>query len=316
MKPINSVDAPLISIAMCTYNGERYLREQLDSLITQDYPNLEIQIVDDCSTDATFQILTEYSAKYPQVLIHQNERNLGFRRNFEKALSLCSGEYISLCDQDDIWFPQKVSALYNAIGDNQLAYAEVQLIDDDGTELDKGFPPVNVLDDPSHMSLLLTNCVTGHACLIRRSLLEKALPIPDDVKMHDHWLAFVAASTGGIKLLHEKLSFYRQHVSNAVLHTSKRKRFDNAKRRFSMYQERIGFVNAVSAADWLPSDDRKLICELREALLKYPFCFRNRKLHKMLLENSDLLLAIYKDPGKGLQKLTRGYLYDLFFSIS
>jgi len=111
MNAIPPSDAALASIAMCTYNGEKYLREQLDSLVAQDYPNLEIVIVDDCSTDSTPQLLEEYAGQHPNFTIHQNEQNMGFRRNFEKALKLCSGEIISLCDQDDIWFPNKISAL-------------------------------------------------------------------------------------------------------------------------------------------------------------------------------------------------------------
>src|ERR1700753_2011765 len=103
------MDNPLVSIALCTYNGAVYLKEQLDSLIAQTYPNIEIVVVDDRSADDTWQLLTGYANTYPQFKIHQNAQNLGFVKNFEHAASLCSGELIALCDQDDIWHPEKIA---------------------------------------------------------------------------------------------------------------------------------------------------------------------------------------------------------------
>src|SRR5690606_18169426 len=102
-------------IALCTYNGGKYLIEQLDSLVKQDYPNIEIIIVDDCSKDTTLSILNSYSLHYPNIKIHVNENNLGYKKNFEKAIQLCNGEYIALSDQDDIWKLDKISKLINSI---------------------------------------------------------------------------------------------------------------------------------------------------------------------------------------------------------
>lgn len=301
---------PLVSIAMCTYNGEEYLREQLDSLIHQDYNNLEIQIVDDCSTDLTYQILEQYKSNYPQVNIYRNKSNLGYRANFEKALSLCNGKYIALCDQDDIWFSNKISTLLENIGNNSLVYSKVQLIDENGNEINREYPLSNMLNGCCHMGLLLGNCVIGHTCLIHHNLLEKALPIPGNVKMHDHWIAFVAAATGGIKGLNQKLSLYRLHNSNAVLRSSEKKRSIKGKRRYDEYRERIGFVSAVMTLNCLSVEDRALIAKVKSALSRYPYCYRNRKLRRLLIEN-EVLLARYRDPEVGLRRLTRGFLTDL-----
>ena len=87
----------LVSIALCTYNGEAYIKEQLDSLIDQTYPNCEIIIVDDCSKDGTVGILKQYADKYPQIKLHINGENLGYTKNFEKAINLCNGDYVALC---------------------------------------------------------------------------------------------------------------------------------------------------------------------------------------------------------------------------
>ena len=92
----------MISIAMATYNGELFIREQLDSILTQTLSDWELIVCDDGSTDNTLSILQEYANNDSRIKIYQNETNLGFKRNFEKAIGLCSGEYIALCDQDDI----------------------------------------------------------------------------------------------------------------------------------------------------------------------------------------------------------------------
>ncbi len=92
----------LVSIALPTYNGEAFLSKQIDSLLSQNYNNLELIIVDDCSTDGTIEVLNQYKPN-AVVKIFQNERRLGVIKNFEKAISLCAGEFISLSDQDDIW---------------------------------------------------------------------------------------------------------------------------------------------------------------------------------------------------------------------
>ena len=127
----------MVSIAMATYNGEKYLREQLDSLVKQTYSDLEIIICDDCSHDSTSQILHEYAEKDSRIKLFFNEKNLGFKKNFEKAISLCNGEYIALSDQDDIWELNKIETELNAIGNNDFVFHNAELIDGNGVSLNK-----------------------------------------------------------------------------------------------------------------------------------------------------------------------------------
>src|ERR1700748_3070750 len=94
---------PLVSVAMCTYNGEKYIRQQLDSILNQTWRNLEIVIVDDGSSDDTFAIISEYAEKDSRIKCFKNEVNLGFNKNFEHAVELTTGDYIAISDQDDIW---------------------------------------------------------------------------------------------------------------------------------------------------------------------------------------------------------------------
>ena len=205
------MDFSLVSIAVCTCNGERFLKEQLNSLVNQDYPNLEIIIVDDKSTDNTLNILNAFSSQYSNIKVYGNEMNLGYKKNFEKAIQLCKGDYIALSDQDDIWELDKISKLVNHIGDAVLIYHDSLFIDNKGKSLNKKMSNIlNMYHGNNYKPFLFFNCVSGHACLFKRDIVEKVIPFPELI-MHDQWLAFCATNLGEIKYLHEPLVYYRQH---------------------------------------------------------------------------------------------------------
>ncbi|MBL8270713.1 glycosyltransferase family 2 protein [Steroidobacter sp.] len=207
---------PLISVALCTYNGERYLRQQLDSLLAQTYSNLEIVAVDDGSTDRTVELLREYEQRDPRLRVAVNPRNLGFIRNFERTLVLAKGAFIAPCDQDDIWLPDKLRILASRIGNHAMAYCDSELIDADGRSLGMSmsrFWAMQDLNDPA--ALIVTNCVSGHAMLFRRELLGEAPQLPAEI-FHDWWLAMWAAANGGVVYCPEKLVRYRQHGKNVT----------------------------------------------------------------------------------------------------
>jgi glycosyltransferase involved in cell wall biosynthesis len=207
---------PLVSIALCTYNGERFLKQQLDSLVSQSYPNLEIIAVDDRSTDLTLSILNEYKTRYHFLKVFQNERNLGFRENFEKALSYTTGDFIALCDQDDIWHVDKVKIQVENIGDNILFYHDSAFIDEHGHSLGKNLSDVMYLYRGNQCHhFLLENCLSGHTCFFKRSLLQHILPLPPHL-YHDKWIGFVATSLGNIDYSAEALVNYRQHTSSTT----------------------------------------------------------------------------------------------------
>jgi glycosyltransferase involved in cell wall biosynthesis len=205
---------PLVSIALCTYNGVDYLAEQLDTLVNQSYRHIEIIAVDDCSTDETFSVLTAYAAKYPQFKLYQNEKNLGFIANFEKAVKLCNGELIALCDQDDLWNLQKIELQVNAIAGNVFIYHDSEFVNEDGTTMNKKMSDLMNLyrgDDP--LTFLFLNCVSGHTILMKKSLLSFALPLKKEY-FHDWWLAYVATNIGSIDFIPQCLVKYRQHRKN------------------------------------------------------------------------------------------------------
>ena len=113
-----------VSVVLCTYNGEKYIREQLESIVSQTYPIHELLIQDDCSTDATPLIIEEYKEKYPFIRFYRNKNNLGFNRNFWKAFEKVTGDYIAISDQDDIWVDTKIEVLVGCIGNYLMVYAD------------------------------------------------------------------------------------------------------------------------------------------------------------------------------------------------
>src|SRR5580658_4968334 len=109
-----TTDTPMVSVALCTYNGQQFLPAQLDTLLAQDYHNLEIVVVDDNSTDNTWRILQKYAQLDHRVKLFRNDQNVGYIRNFERAIKLCSGDLIALSDQDDLWETTKITTMADA----------------------------------------------------------------------------------------------------------------------------------------------------------------------------------------------------------
>jgi len=206
-----------VSIAMCTYNGETYLSQQLDSIINQTYPYItEIVCVDDNSTDNTFECLQEYALRDSRFKIFKNNTNLGYIKNFERAFSLTINPFIAIADQDDIWNPNKISQLINTIGDNMLVYSDNEYIDNQNSKLGKRFSEFrNLKTCNSCLNFVLYNGISGHTALFNRELLKYAIPF-DNFLPYDHWLAFHASQHGIIPYVDEVLVQYRQHENNII----------------------------------------------------------------------------------------------------
>lgn len=202
---------PLVSIALCTYNGAAYLPAQLDTLVNQSYPNIEIIAVDDLSTDDTMAILNHYAEKYASIKIYQNEHNLGYVGNYYKAMQLANGDYIALADQDDIWEPNKIAIMVASIGNNILLYHDSAFISEDGSPIGRNMSDIrNFYQGGDSRVFLFENCVSGHAALFKRELLNKITGFTPPV-IHDWWLAYIALNEGTIDYIPQVLVQYRQH---------------------------------------------------------------------------------------------------------
>ncbi|QEC51993.1 glycosyltransferase involved in cell wall biosynthesis [Anseongella ginsenosidimutans] len=202
---------PLVSIAMCTYNGETHLKEQLDSILGQRYPSLEVVIVDDASTDGTMRILEAFRDQDSRIRLFRNDRNIGLHANFLKILSLCRGELIALSDQDDVWHPDKIAVLEQVIGDRLLIYHDSAYIDEKGKATGKTVHRLHrFVEGQRPERFLFQNCVSGHASMMRRELLS-ILPPFNDLIYYDWWLAYTAACTGKLGYTPKVLVEHRIH---------------------------------------------------------------------------------------------------------
>ena len=205
---------PLISVVMATYNGSLYLAQQMESVLAQSYRNIELIVIDDCSTDNTIEILKGFQQNRPAIRIIKNETNLGYVKNFEKGCLLATGEYIALCDQDDYWHPDKIKNMQAAIGEFPMIYCNSILCDEQLRPIGKNISDrVNCRDFDSCLQQAVYCRIYGHATLIKKSFLLQAVPFLEVIP-HDWWLCYVATLHGGIKYLPEQLASYRQHSAN------------------------------------------------------------------------------------------------------
>jgi glycosyltransferase involved in cell wall biosynthesis len=221
----------MLSIAMTTYNGEKYIREQIDSILEQIYDDFELVVCDDCSTDSTLDILNEYEQFDKRITIYHNKKNIGFKMNFQKAIQLCRGEFIALSDQDDIWYPDHLAILYENIGKNSLICSNALLVNDKTETLEKTMYDIkglsNLSDNAESMALYLfyNNFVQGSSSLFKRELLDKACPFPDTIDFHDHWLALNAMMSEGVTCLNVITLKYRQHNNNITQNQLRRNKY-------------------------------------------------------------------------------------------
>lgn len=209
--------SPLISIAMATYNGEKFLKKQLDSIYTQTYTNIEVVVTDDCSNDRTVDILKEYKEKYG-LRYFVNEQNLSFVKNFEKAISLCKGEYIALSDQDDIWLPTKIQELITHIGDNLLIHSDAYLIDESDNIFSNSYQDYSrkMVHPLSLVDTIINGYITGCTSMFSKHLLKDIMPFPPNLYVHDKWIACNAFYYNKIVYYDKPLVQYRQHSSNFI----------------------------------------------------------------------------------------------------
>ena len=258
----------MISVAMTTYNGEKYLREQIDSILNQTYKKIELIICDDASTDRTKEILKEYADKDSRIKNYFNEKNLGFKKNFEKAISLCTGDYIALSDQDDIWLPNHIEFLLNNLNNKSLSGANAILIDSDGNEINKKLNEadnLNFLPEGSNFLyrvLFTSGAVQGASQLMPKEFIKKCLPIPEAIKFHDAWFLACALSNKGISYSFDIITKYRQHGNNITfnMHNPQKTNiffrfFDRTKRFFQgTYTDRFCYIHEITKR-FNPQDD-------------------------------------------------------------
>jgi glycosyltransferase involved in cell wall biosynthesis len=204
---------PSISVCMAVYNGESYIHQQIESVLRELQADDELIICDDLSTDDTAKIISEFKSD-KRVKFSQNSHQLGVVRNFESALRKAQGEYIFLCDQDDVWLPGKVNSCLNGLNDHMLVVTDCVVVDQNLKVL---FPSFFELRHSGEGILknICKNSYLGCCMAFRRDLLSVSLPIPKSMPMHDMWLGLLAQANGKVLFIDEKLSLYRRHQTAA-----------------------------------------------------------------------------------------------------
>lgn len=248
-----------ISVAICTYNGEKYLNEQIDSILNQTLAVNEIIVCDDQSTDTTISILNTYADKNPELFkIYSNEVNLRSVKNFEKAITLCTGDIIFLSDQDDAWAKDKVAKCVAYFEENpkiQVIATNGYCIDENSVQSEKYavwdvphfLKEKNIPFDYFTMITYISNIATGASMAFKKEILKDVLPFPIMPNFHhDEWIAIVSAKNQTFEMLNEKYFYYRIHSNQQVGGVFFEKN-DKTKKMltdiFNIYQKNISFSN-------------------------------------------------------------------------
>jgi glycosyltransferase involved in cell wall biosynthesis len=222
-----NLDNARISVAMCTFNGAEHLDAQLKSIAGQTRVG-EIVICDDGSTDETSAIVRQFAADHSvQIRFQINDRRLGVTKNFEKAISLCNGDFIFLADQDDVWHDDKVSRMLAEFADTEvgMAFCDGQVVDDSGQSLGYGLWDAawftaaerQQFDSGNGLAVLLRHAVAAGCTLAFRAAHKPLLlPFPDVQNAHDIWIALLITSVAKARPVAEKLIDYRRHDQNTI----------------------------------------------------------------------------------------------------
>lgn len=215
-----------ISVAMCAFNGSRFLPAQLQSIAAQERQPDELVVCDDGSSDGSHDLVREYAARVPfPVRLVVNNESLGVTKNFEKAISLCEGSIIALADQDDVWYPEKLKRLelsFTTSNATLAAFSDADLIDEESRRLNArlwgsfSFGRREQRKFRNHGAVRILakrNVVTGATLAFRKQCLEVLAPLYD---VHDAWMAFLLAASGYFEAIPEPLMQYRRHPHQQI----------------------------------------------------------------------------------------------------
>lgn len=291
-----------VSVVMCTYNGERFLAEQLDSILAQTYPLHEIVIQDDCSSDSTVEIIERYAARHPIIKFFRNPRRLGFNKNFFNAFSKATGDFIAVSDQDDIWDKDKISHQVNAIGSNLLNSARSK-------SFGKGHRPGHY--DPRELNNNLLHylyySLPGHCMLFRRELLALLPDGHEDIGInYDSQLLMAASARDSVNIVNEVLVMHRRHRLAATYIKHDRRRLRSTR-------------NGMAILGWSLAHYFKMQKPLREIFSKRHNFLEGLNVDGPLMRDA-LKLTGYE--GRGLRtllpmmRLHLKYRHVLFFTYS
>lgn len=213
-----------VDILLATYNGENYIREQIDSILNQTHKEFRLLISDDGSTDKTRTILEEYKNKDSRIEIFFQENNLGVVKNFEFLLKKVEAKYYMFSDQDDIWKESKIEKSLNKIEEGfDLVYSDLEVVDENLNVTYESYWKLKGIYNKvkkynNFEALYLNNFITGCTMISKKELINSFMPLPNTSKfvLHDYWISLIISQNGKITYIEEPLIKYRQHKNNKV----------------------------------------------------------------------------------------------------
>lgn len=255
----------MIDILLSTYNGQKFVNAQIDSILAQTCTHWRLMVRDDGSTDQTLAIVRNYANNYPNVVLIEDTQNLGVCRSFEALLSRSDADYFMFCDQDDVWLPTKVADTLALMQEQEKAlgkqtpimvHTDVRVVDENlHTLADSFFEMKNLQPDLIHANLhysLLYTCTTGCTLMGNAATRRIALPFPKGIVMHDNWIDRVVALRGGCCVaLHKATMLYRQHGHNVCGADQKPSLRERVQRQLRDYQAYKPYVKGCCLAKYL-----------------------------------------------------------------
>ena len=219
----------MVDILMATYNGEKYIKEQIESILNQTYKDWILYIRDDGSKDNTKSIINDYCKRYPKKIIHvkDNKVGLGAKLNFAELMKYSKSEYCMFADQDDVWLNTKIEDTMNKMIDAEhihgkkipiLVHTDLKVVDGNLNIINESFWKYQNLnkDNKSLNTLLVQNNITGCTMMMNKSLVKLGVKVPKDCIMHDWWVGLIASGLGKIYTVDKPTMLYRQHGNNEV----------------------------------------------------------------------------------------------------
>ena len=257
----------MIDILLSTYNGEKYLKEQIDSIINQTYTDWTLIIRDDGSKDNTQNIIRSYTDRYSNIIQIQSSENIGVIKSFETLLKHSDSDYFMFCDQDDVWLNNKLELSISKIMETEseigndhpvIVHTDLTVVNSNLDTIEQSmFKMFNLRPSLIHSNInfaLLYNCVTGCTLIGNRTARRVAIPFPLNINMHDSWIAQAVLLNGGkVVTIYAPTILYRQHGNNVLgtnIDASFRRRIRNYTNEYKFYKSFAGSFAIVKYLYW------------------------------------------------------------------
>ena len=283
-----------ISIAMTTYNGAKYLQEQLDSFALQTRLPDELIVCDDVSTDGTVEILERFAQLAPfRVKVVVNEKNIGCTSNFEQAISFCNGDVIFLSDQDDVWFKNKLEFIENIFVSN----VNLMVVINDQEITDQFLTPsgLTIFSNTRALGFRESWLSAGCCTAIRAGFIDIFTPFPRNLAAHDDWIHRVAQAFGVRKVVPEVLQYYRRHdlnVSSSMASTFQKPNKLTHLKSYGLKDVTPGWLKEVEVSEHLLKilvEKKKEIEKLNFSAIAESICVFERKKNVVIKKRINLI---------------------------